>query len=116
MAAMKTASRQEAAASGAEVMPTGMRRMAQRYNGSKAYRWWAVIGGITLAMFAVQFALWIGSGNFKPTPNGATEVPTYMRVAVRCLRSVERGHLLLAGLPVHRPPLAQGASAHPRGV
>ena len=91
MAAMKTASRQEAVASGAEVTPTGMRRMVNRYNGAKAYRWWAVIGGISLAIFAVQFALWIGSGNFKPTPNGATEVPTYMRVAVRAFEALNIG-------------------------
>ena len=91
MAAMKTASPQEAVDHRAEVTPTGMRRMVNRYNGAKAYRWWAVIGGISLAIFAVQFALWFGSGNFKPTPNGATEVPTYMRVAVRAFEALNIG-------------------------
>ena len=46
-------------------------------------KWWATIGGISLAIFALMLFGWGASGQMVKTSDGPDPIPTYMIVAIR---------------------------------
>lgn len=47
---------------------------------TRPVKWWAAVGVAWLAVMVYQWTMWLVEGHAKPTPTGADDVPTWLKV------------------------------------